>query len=48
VIPHSFHASEYKMLVGKSEGKRLFGCPRCKWDNNIKTDLKETELEGMN
>jgi hypothetical protein len=30
----------YKILVGKSEGKRLLGRPRCRRENNIKTDLK--------
>jgi len=30
----------YKMLVGKSEGKRPFGRCRRKWDNNTKLDLK--------
>jgi hypothetical protein len=29
----------YRILVGKSEGKRLPGKPRCKWENNIKLDL---------
>ena len=29
------------MLVGKPEGKRPFGRPRCIWDDNIKMDLQE-------
>jgi len=29
-----------RVLVGKSEGKRRLGNPRCRWDNNIKMDLK--------
>jgi hypothetical protein len=28
-------------LVGKPEGKRLLGRPRCRWENNIKIDLQE-------
>jgi hypothetical protein len=26
-------------LVGKSEGKRPLGRPRCRWQDNIKMDL---------
>jgi len=37
----------YKVLVGSSEGKRLLGRPRRRWDENIKMELKETELEVM-
>jgi len=29
-----------RVLVGKPEGKRRLGNPRCRWDNNIKMDLK--------
>jgi hypothetical protein len=31
----------YKILVGKSEGKRPLGRPTCRWVNNIKMDLRE-------
>jgi hypothetical protein len=31
----------YRLLVGKSEGKRSLGRPRCRWIDNIKTDLLE-------
>ena len=31
----------YKVLVGKPEGKRPLGRPRCKWEDNIKMDLQE-------
>jgi hypothetical protein len=30
-----------RVLVGKSEGKRLFGRPRRRWEDNIKMDLQE-------
>jgi 3-oxoacyl-ACP reductase-like protein len=30
----------YRILVGKPEGKRPLGRPRCRWDDNIKKDLK--------
>jgi hypothetical protein len=29
----------YRLLVGKSEGKRPVGRPRRRWMDNIKTDL---------
>jgi hypothetical protein len=28
-------------LVGKPEGKRLFGRPRRRWEDNIKTHVRE-------
>jgi hypothetical protein len=31
----------YRVLVGKPEGKRLFGRPRHRWEDNIKMDLQE-------
>ena len=31
----------HKVLVGKPEGKRPLGRPRRRWEDNIKTDLKE-------
>ena len=31
----------HKVLVGKPEGKRPFGRPRRRWEDNIKTDLQE-------
>jgi len=29
----------YRVLVGKPEGKRLFGRPRHRWQDNIKMNL---------
>jgi hypothetical protein len=37
----------YRVLVGKPEGKRPLGRPRCRWENNIKMDLQEVERGGM-
>jgi hypothetical protein len=34
----------YKILVGKSEGKRPLGRPRRRWVDNINIDLRQ---EGM-
>ena len=31
----------HKVLVGKPEGKRALGRPRCRWEDNIKMDLQE-------
>ena len=31
----------YKVLVGKTEGKRPLGRPRHRWEGNIKMDLEE-------
>ncbi|KAJ4428116.1 hypothetical protein ANN_24130 [Periplaneta americana] len=31
----------YRVLVGRSEGKRPLGRPRSKWEDNIKMDLRE-------
>jgi len=36
-----------RVLVGKSEGKRTLGRTRCKFDTNIKMDLLEEELGGI-
>ena len=37
----------YRVLVGKPEGKRPLGRPRCKWEDNIKMDLWEVGCGGM-
>jgi hypothetical protein len=29
----------YRVLVGKPEGKRPLGRPKCRWEDNIKMDL---------
>jgi len=31
----------HRVLVGKPEGKRPLARPRCRWDDNIKMDLRE-------
>jgi len=38
--------SVYRVLVGKPEGKRPLGRPRCKWEYNIIMDLQEVECGG--
>jgi hypothetical protein len=37
----------YRILVGKPEGKKPLGRPRCRWVDNIKIDLRETKWDGM-
>jgi hypothetical protein len=37
----------YRLLVGKPEGKRPLGRPRCKWLDTIKMDLSEIGLGGV-
>jgi hypothetical protein len=39
--------SAYRILVGKPEGKRLLGRPRCRWVDNIEIDLREVGWDGM-
>jgi hypothetical protein len=36
----------HRILVGKPEGKRPLGRPRCQWVDNIKMDLRELEWGG--
>jgi hypothetical protein len=37
----------YKVLVGKSEGKRPLGRPRRRWEDWIRIDLREIGLGGV-
>jgi len=36
-----------RFLVGKSERKKPLGRPRRRWEDNIKMDLQEVGLRGM-
>jgi hypothetical protein len=38
----------YRILVGKPEGNRPLGRPRCWWVDNIKIDIREIEWGGVN
>jgi hypothetical protein len=33
--------------VGEPEGKRPLGRPRCRWEDNIRMDLREKQWGGM-
>jgi len=37
----------YRVLMGKPEGKRPLGRPRCRWEDNIKMDLQKVGCGGM-
>jgi transposase len=38
----------YRVLVGRPQGKRPLGRPRCRWEDNIKMDLREIGIDGAN
>jgi hypothetical protein len=38
----------YKVLVGRTKGKRPLGRPRHGWKDNIKMDLTEVGINGEN
>ena len=37
----------YRVLVGKSEGKRPLGRPRRRWEDNIKMNFQEVGCGGI-
>jgi hypothetical protein len=34
----------YKFLVGKPEGRRPLGRPRCRWEDEVRMNLREIGL----
>jgi hypothetical protein len=38
----------YRVLVGRPEGKGPLGRPRRRWEDNIKLDLREIGIDGVN
>jgi hypothetical protein len=38
----------YWVLVGRPECKRPLGRHRCRWEDNIKLDLREIGVDGVN
>jgi hypothetical protein len=40
---HGKKRNLYRILMGMPEGKRPLGKPRRRWEDNIKTDLREIE-----
>jgi hypothetical protein len=39
--------NEYKLLVVKPEGKMPLGRPGCRWDDNIRMDLRQVMWEAV-
>jgi hypothetical protein len=37
-----------RVLVGKPKGKRPLESPRCRWEDDIKLDLREIGIDGVN
>ena len=40
--------SALKILTDKPTGKKLLGRPRCRWEDNIRMDLKEVGINTRN
>jgi hypothetical protein len=40
--------SVYRVLVGRPKGKRLLVRHRCRWEDNIKLDLGQIWINGVN
>jgi hypothetical protein len=38
----------YRVLIGRHEGKRPLGRPRCRWEDNVEMDLREIGIDGAN
>jgi hypothetical protein len=49
---HVAHVGEgrgiYRVLVGRTGGKRPLGRPRGTWEDNIERDLREIGIDGVN
>jgi hypothetical protein len=45
---HAWGRCPYRVLVGRPEGKRPLGSPRRRWEDNIKMDLGEIGIDGVN
>jgi hypothetical protein len=49
---HVAHMGEgrgvYRVLVGRPKGRRPLGRPRCRWEDNIKMDIREIGINGAN
>jgi hypothetical protein len=46
--PYGEGRGVYRILVGKPEGERPVGRPRCRWEDNIKMDIRVIGIDGTN
>jgi hypothetical protein len=44
---HGEQRNTHRILLGKLEGKRSLGIPLCKWEDNIKMDLRDVGWCGI-
>jgi hypothetical protein len=47
-LSHGEGRGVYRVLVGRPKGKRPPGRPKHKWEDNIKMDLREIGIDGVN
>ena len=47
VASMGYERSVYRVLAGQPEGRRPFGKPRYRWEDNIEMDLQEVGCGGM-
>jgi hypothetical protein len=45
---HGAKINAYRIFVGKPEEKRPLEKPRCRWEDNIKMDLRDIDWGDMN
>jgi hypothetical protein len=44
---HGRHGKLYKILIGKLEWKRPLGRPTCRWEDNMRMNLRDMCWEGV-
>jgi hypothetical protein len=44
---HGEKKNAHRILLGEPEGKIPLGRPRCRWEDNIKMDLREIGCGGV-
>jgi hypothetical protein len=45
---HDGDINAYRIVVGKSGGKKQLGIPKCRWEDDIKICLKNIGWESVN
>ena len=46
-VAHVGERSTYRVLVGKLGGKRPLGIPKHRWEDNVKMNIKEVVVGGI-